>query len=60
MQFPLAFDEYFGRLSGLGSGVFVPIGVESKCGIVTFVVFIPIGVESKGSRLVETFWRSNS
>ena len=58
--FPLRFDEYVGCVSGLGAGVFVPIEVESKCDVVTFIVFVTIGVDSKGSRLIEMFWRSNT
>ena len=57
--FSLRFDNSIGRVSGLGSGVFIPTGVESKCDIFVFVMFVPIRVESKGGRLVETFWRSN-
>ena len=45
---PLRFDKSVGRVSVLGYDVFVPIGVESKCDIVTFFVFVPVGVESKG------------
>ena len=39
---------YVGRFSGLGYGVFVPIGVKSKYGVFVFVVFMPIVVKSKG------------
>ena len=46
--FPLRFEKSVVRVSALGSGVFVPIGVKSKCEVVTFVVFVPIGVDSKG------------
>ena len=56
--FFIRFDDFFVRVSGLGSGIFVPTGVESKCDIFEFVVFVPIGVESKGGRLIEMFWRS--
>ena len=35
--FPLCFYEPVGRLSGLGSVVFVPIEVDSKCDVVTFL-----------------------
>ena len=59
-SFPLHFDDSVARVSGSGSGVFVPTGVKSKCEIFAFVVFMPIGVESKGGRLIEMFWRSNS
>ena len=37
----------------MGSGVFVPTGVKSKCDIFEFVVFVPIGVESKGGRFIK-------
>ena len=40
--FPLHFDDFVGSVSGFGSGVFVPIGVESKYDVVTVVVFVPI------------------
>ena len=58
--FPLYFDEYVGHVSDLESGGFVPIGVNSKYDIVTFVVFVPIGVKSKGGPFIKIFWRSNS
>ena len=45
--FPCVFDGSVGRVSGLGCGVFVPTGVNSKCNNFVFVVFVPIGVESK-------------
>ena len=51
--FPL-FDDYVVIVCGLGSGVFVTTGVESKCDIFVFVVFVPIGVKSKGGRIVKT------
>ena len=41
-SFSLNFDHSIGSVSGLGSGVFVPTGVESKCDVLTFVVFVPI------------------
>ena len=50
--FPLRFDDSVGRVSGLGSGVFSPTGVDSKCDIFSFVVSVPKGVESKGGRLI--------
>ena len=46
--FPLRFGNLIGHDSGLGSDVFVPTVVESKCDVFAFVVFLPIGVESKG------------
>ena len=54
--FPLNFENSVDRVSGLGSGIFVPTGVESKCGIFTVIVFIPIGFESKVGRLIKMFW----
>ena len=44
MRFYLEFDESIGCVSGLGSEVFVPIGGESKCDVIKFVVFVPTGV----------------
>ena len=46
-DFPLCFDYSVIHVSSLGSDVFVPTGVESKCDIFAFVVFVSIGVESK-------------
>ena len=58
--FPFRFDESVGRVCGVGSGIFFPIEVDSKCDVFTFVMFVPIGVESKGGQIIEMFWRSNS
>ena len=44
----LCFDDSVVHVSGLGSGVFLPTGVDLKCDIFAFVMFVPIGVESKG------------
>ena len=41
-NFPFRFDDSVGRVSGVGSGVFVPTVVESKCDIVMLVMFVPI------------------
>ena len=41
-DFPLHYYEHVGHVSVLGSGVFVPIGVESKCDVFAFVVFVSI------------------
>ena len=57
--FHCCFDSV-GCVSGLGSSVFVPTGVDSKCCIFAFVVFVPIGVKSEGVQLIKTFLRSNS
>ena len=58
-HFFLYFDYSVGRVSGLGSGFFVPTGVESKCDIFGFFVFVTIGVKYKGGQLIEMFWHSN-
>ena len=42
-------SESVGRVHGVGSGVFVPTGIESIGDVVPLVMLIPIGVESKGS-----------
>ena len=42
--FLLLFDNSVGIVNALGSGVFLPTGVESKCDFFVFVVFIPIEV----------------
>ena len=44
--FPLRFGDSVGRFSGVGYGVFIPIGVDSNCEMFTFFVFITIGVDS--------------
>ena len=46
-DFSLCFDYSVVCFSGLGSGVFVATGVQSKCDIFAFVVFVTIGVESR-------------
>ena len=62
--FPFRFEDsvggvydYVGLVPGVGSGIFVPMGIQSIGDIVPFVVFMPIGVESKGGRLIQIFWR---
>ena len=45
--FPFCSGNYVGRFSGVGSGVFVPTGIDSIGDIVLLIVFVPIGVESK-------------
>ena len=57
--FPLRSEKSVGHVSGLVSGIFVPIEVDPKCDAVDFVVFMPTGVNSKGGQLIEMFWRSN-
>ena len=57
--FTFSFDDYVCHVSGVGSGVFVPIGFKFNCDIVTFVVFVPIVVKSKCGLLIEIFLRSN-
>ena len=53
--FPFCSGKYVGSVgksvggvSGVGSGVFVPTGIESIDDVVMLVVFVPRGVESKG------------
>ena len=48
-------ENSVGRVRGVGSGVFVPIGIESIGGVVLSVVFVPIGVEFKGGQFIEIF-----
>ena len=59
-EFSLRVDNSVGSVSGLGSSVFAPTGVKSKCDIFALDVFVLIGVDSKGVRLVKIFWRSSS
>ena len=49
-----------GYVSGMGSGIFVPTGINSIGDVFLLVVFVPKGYESKGSRLIEIFWRPKS
>ena len=58
--FSLCFDNSVGHVSVLGYGIFVPLGVESKCDIFVFVLFELKGVDSNGGRLIKCFWRSKS
>ena len=58
--FPFHFDNSIGHVRGVGSGGFVPKGIESICDIVMLVVIITIGVESKGGQFVEIFWLPKS
>ena len=48
-------DNSVGHVHGVGSGVFVLIGIESTGDIVPLVVFVPKGVNSKCGRLAEYF-----
>ena len=57
------FDDYVGRVkdsvgrvSGMGSGVFVSTGIKSIGDVVPLVMFVPKVVDCKGSRLIEIFW----
>ena len=59
LYFSLRFENSVVCISGLWSGVFVPIGFEYKCDIFGFVVFVTIGVKPKDGRLIKIFWRSN-
>ena len=51
--FSLRFDDSVVSIRGLGSGVFVPTVVESKCGIFKFYMFELIRDKSKVVRLVK-------
>ena len=53
-------DDSFGRVCGMGSGIFILTVIESIGEVVPLAVFVPKGVESKGSRLIEIFWRLKS
>ena len=55
--FPFFSDEYVGRVSGVGSGDFVPTGINSIGDVVLLVVFVPRGVEYKVGRPIGSFWR---
>ena len=64
-DFPFCSDESVGsvgksvgRVSGMGSVIFVPTGIDLIGDIFLLVVFVPKGVESKGGRLIEIFFRS--
>ena len=46
--------------SGMGSGMFVPTGINSIGDLVTLVVFIPKEVELKDGQLIEICWRPKS
>ena len=59
-SFPLRFYDSVGRVRGVGSGFFFPVGIKSIGDVVTLLVFVPIGVESKGGRLIEIFWHPKS
>ena len=52
--------ESVGRVSGVGSGFFVPTGIESIGDIVPLFVLLLKGVESKGGPLIKIFWRPKS
>ena len=53
-------DDSVGCVRGVGSGVFVPSGIESIGDVTPLVVLLPKGVESKFSQLIEIFWRLKS
>ena len=44
-----------GHVSGIGSGVFAPTGIESSGDVVPLVVFVIIGVDSKVGRFIGSF-----
>ena len=65
--FPFRFDESVGSVggsvsgvSGVGSGVCVPTGIESIGDVVPLFVFVPKVFESKSGRLIEIFCRQKS
>ena len=47
--------ESVGRVSGVGSGFFVPTGIKSIGDVVLLVLFVRKGVKSKSVRLIEIF-----
>ena len=49
--------KYVGCIHGVGSGIFVPTGIESIGDVFPLVVLVPRGVQSKGGQLKELFWR---
>ena len=53
-------EKHVSCVSGMGSGIFVPTGIESIGDFVLLFVFVAKGVVSKGSRLIEIFWRQKS
>ena len=53
-------NDSVGHVCGVGSGVFVLIGIESIGDIVMLSLFAPIGVESKSGRPIEIFLRPKS
>ena len=46
-------ENSVGSVSGIGSDVFVPTGIESMGDFVPLVLFVPIEVESKVGQLIE-------
>ena len=50
--FPFFSDNYVGRVSGVGSGVFVLTEIESIGDVVLLVVSVPKGVNSRSGRLI--------
>ena len=52
------FSKSVGRVCGVGSGVFVPTGIESIGDVFQLVVFVPKLFESNGGRLIKIFCRS--
>ena len=57
--FPYHSGNSIGSFSGIGSGVFVPTGIESISDIFPLVVSVPIVDESKVGRLIEIFPAQN-
>ena len=52
--------DFVGRISGMGSVVFVLTGIESIGETVLLIVFVTKGVEPKGRELIEIFLRPKS
>ena len=53
-------EKSVGRVSSVGSDVFVPTGIKSIGEIVLLVMFVPRAVKSKVGRLIGSFWSPKS
>ena len=60
MHFSFCSGKPVGSVIGVGSGYFVPTGIESIGDVVLLCVFVPRVVEFKGGWLIEIFWRPKS
>ena len=54
------FGKSVDGISDVGSGVFVPTGINSIGDVVPLLVFVPRGVDFKGGQLIELFWHPKS